>query len=141
MNQLYKQLIDLLNTSYSDLTTSTLKVIDNLTNAGFDFDLTNDTFFKRLMKILSKLTHSSLNQIDIVFKLLCKIFMTKTPKMTHVEYEILFFSLKEYMNLSEEVLGPLELLNILISTKFVKPQVYDLIPNTMAITHVTLTLR
>lgn len=133
MNQLYKQLIDLLNTSYNDLTTSTLKVIDNLTNAGFDFDLTNDTFFKRLMKILSKLTHSSLSQVDIVFKLLCKIFMTKTPKMTHVEYEILFFSLKEYMNLSEEVLGPLELLNILISTKFVKPQVYDLIPSTMDI--------
>ena len=133
MDELYKQLISFLSTAYNDITSSTLNVIIKLTEAGFGFDLTNNQFFKQLMKILSRLTHSSLTLINVVFKLLAKIFVQKLPQMTHIEYEILFFGLKEYISVSEDIHGPLELLLILLQIKFIKPQIYDIIPKTLDI--------
>ena len=123
----YAQLRKLMNCSYDEITFFTLNLIFELVNSNYNYDIENIDFFKNLIKILSRLTPQNLDLIDIVFKLLIKIFRKKVPKINYLEYEILFHSLNEFIYISDDIKGPILFLETLIDIQFIKPQIYDLI--------------
>lgn len=92
-------------------------------------NIENQRLFKLLVLVLSKTTRPEL--LDLTFRLLSVVFVSKIPNITHVEYEILFYTLKEHLHISDEIRGPLEFLKTLIGVKFIKPQIYDIMPLVM----------
>lgn len=91
--------------------------------------LQTQALFKLLTQVMSKTSKQDL--LDLTFRLLSAVFRFEVPKMTHVEYEILFYTLKENLHMSDETRGPIEFLKTLVDVQFIKPQVYDIMPRVM----------
>lgn len=127
LSSFFNVLFQLMFCNYEEISLNALQLIESLEEKKYPIDILNQSFFDGLIRILSKLGPKQMKLIDVVFKLLSKVFQAGIPDMKHSQYEIMFFSLNEYLLCSEFVKFPLKLLQVLIEKQFIQPQIYDLI--------------
>lgn len=116
-----------------DLVTLSLNSIKHLNEVGFDIDTKDITLFRNVIHLLTKSTESNNDMIESCFALLLNVFATEVPKMTTIEYDILFYSLKEHLYIADVVKTPLMFLKQLVEKPFVKPEIYDCMPKVFEI--------
>lgn len=83
--------------------------------------------FKILMRILSNSQSLQFHLVDVLFRLLCVVFAPGPPKMSNIEFEILFHALAENIGSLSENIGALDFLLLLIKNRFIQPQIYDIV--------------
>ena len=106
-----------------ELAQAALKAMKALIDRGLWARTDTDALFKSLVSLLAKAGRGNLDLIDSIFQLLCFVFEVKVPRMTRVEYDILFHSLGQH--LSESSASGRNLLRVLINARFIQPQIYD----------------
>jgi hypothetical protein len=116
-----------------DLVTLALNSIKHLNEVGFDIDTKDITLLKNVIYLLTKSTEFNNDVIESSFSLLLNIFANEIPKMSTVEHDILFYSLKENLYVADSVKTPLMFLKLLVDKPFVKPEIYDCMPKVFEI--------
>lgn len=120
-----------------DLIFQALKIIKLFSDLGVKLKIQDELFFKNVIGILTKTTAVSVDLIQIIFSLLNGPLFDTIHKFSFMDCQIVFHLLSDYLYISDEVNAPLLFLKHLISEKFIKVEIYDMIDKVFEIFYET----